>query len=260
MAPRRLRLIASGLSQGAGLAGALRRAGFAVEAGPLPPSAARRLDPVPDAFVIDLSRAPSVGRDMGLFLRQVASTRRVPLVFVGGDPDTVAAIRRLLPDATYTAVSGAAPAVRRAVAHPVFDPVVPGVFAPFAGVPLPKKLGIREGTVVALVDAPDGFEARLGAFPPGARIRRGARGSADITLRFVRTRRELDGKIARLKSSAANGGLWILWPKKADRGAPDVSQVMVRKAGLAQGLVDFKISAIDATWSGLRFTLRGRRR
>ncbi len=52
------------------------------------------------------------------------------------------------------------------------------------------------------------------------------------------------------------GGLWILWPKKASGVLSDVSQVVVREIGLRAGMVDYKISSIDKTWSGLRFTLR----
>ena len=220
------------------------------------PAAVRRLDPVPDAFVIDLSRAPSVGRDMALFIRQVPSTRTVPLVFAGGEPQAMASIRRLLPDATYSSWAGVAGAVKEAIAHPVADHVSPGVFAPFAGVPLAKKLGIKAEVVVALVDAPRAFQATLGALPTGVRVRRGRGGAADITLWFVRTRRALDDGIGQMTSRAHCGGLWILWPKTAKGASPDLNQLVVRKVGLANGLVDFKISAIDASWSGLRFTLR----
>ena len=256
MSPHRIRLIAAVTAAGEGRAKTLRASGFVVESGPLTPAAVRRLDPGPDAFVIDLSRAPSVGRDMALFIRQVAATRRVPLVFAGGEPQAVASIRRLLPDAIYTSWAGVAGAVKEAIVHPVADPVSPGVFAPFAGVPLAKKLGIKAEAVVALVDAPRAFQATLGALPAGVRVRRGRGGAADITLWFVRTRRALEDGIGGMKSRAQHAGLWILWPKTAKGAPPNVNQLVVRKVGLANGLVDFKISAIDASWSGLRFTLR----
>lgn len=253
---RRIRYIVPGRGGDRKGAEALRQAGFVVEADPLTPAALRKLTPLPDVFVIDLGQAPSVGRDTGLFIRQVAATRRVPLVFVAGAPEKVEPIRRLLPDAVYTDWSQAPKAIAAAIAHPPSNPVAPGVFAPFAGVPLTRKLGIKPGARVALVDAPPGFEATLGTLPSGTKVRRGTSGPADLTLWFVRTRRALEKGIGGMARWAAGGGLWIVWPKAAGGSAPDVNQVVVRKMGLARGLVDFKISAIDARWSGLRFTLR----
>jgi hypothetical protein len=123
-------------------------------------------------------------------------------------------------------------------------------------VPLARKLGIKPGARVALVDAPPGFEATLGTLPSGAKVRRGAARPADVTLWFVRSRGVLEKGIRGMVPRAAGGGLWIVWPKATEGPPPDVNQVVVRKAGLARGLVDFKISAIDAKWSGLRFTRR----
>jgi hypothetical protein len=128
--------------------------------------------------------------------------------------------------------------------------------AGYSGTPLPKKLGIKPGAVVALVDAPTGFEQTLGELPAGVRLRRDARGRAHLTLCFVRTRAELGRRIPALSRAAAQGGLWICWPKKASGVATDLSDSVVRKVGLAAGLVDFKVCAVDATWSGLRFASR----
>lgn len=128
--------------------------------------------------------------------------------------------------------------------------------AGYSGTPLPKKLGIREGHVVRIVDPPDGFEKILVPLPDGVTIRRGLRGRADMTLCFLRSRRDLERRIERMAEEAQSGGLWLAWPKKSSGVVTDIAESDVRTAGLNAGLVDFKICAIDATWSGLRFAPR----
>lgn len=255
---QRIHLVAWSAAEAQDRGHLLKRAGFSVETTRLSPQVLRGIKRLPDAFVFDLSRAPSLGRDMALFIRQLAMTRRVPLVFVGGDPAKVAGIREVLPDASYISDwSGAVSAVKRAIANPPETPLVPGVFAPFARVPLAQKLGIKPNTSIALINAPDAFEHTIGNLPPRATVRRGVRDDTTITLWFARGRAELDANIAQMRPRAAGGGLWILWPKRS--GKADINQLVVRKIGLAHGLVDFKIASVNATWSGLRFTLRKKR-
>jgi hypothetical protein len=129
--------------------------------------------------------------------------------------------------------------------------------AGYSGTPLPRKLGIKEGTRVALVGAPPGLETTLGDLPDGARVRRGAKGAADLTLWFVRSRAELASGMRGMTLRGKASGLWICWAKKTSPLAGDVSEGNVRTTALAAGLVDFKICAVDADWSGLRFNLRG---
>jgi CheY-like chemotaxis protein len=211
----------------------------------------------PSAVVIDLSRLPSQGRDVALLIRTRKSTRHVPLVFVEGDADKVARVKEALPDVVYTSWSRIRSSLKKAIAEPPEEPVVPrSAMAGYAGAPLLKKLGIKENIVVTLVGAPDGFEAGLGELPPGAVLRRRLRGRCDLVLCFVRNRKELARAFDRIQSALGNGGVWMIWPKKSSPMAADVSQNDVRKAGLAAGLVDYKICAIDANWSGLRFTRR----
>jgi hypothetical protein len=241
----------------------LRAAGFVathVAEGANPRLRPVRADP-PDAVVIDLSRVPSRGRDVGLALRTFKDTRRVPLLFVGGDPERTAAVGRLLPDATFTTWARIGPALRRACRRAVADPVKPpSLLAGYSGTPLPRKLGVKPGTVVALAGAaPDGFEATLGPLPDGGIVRRRTWGGPALTVWFVRSRAQLDRGLPRMLARAAGGNLWIAWPKKASGVATDLSEAVVRTTGLAAGLVDFKICALDATWSGLRFTRRARR-
>lgn len=258
---QRIRLIHEKAPEAVKGTATLRAAGYTVAAGALTPAVLRRLrtDP-PAAVVIDLTRAPSRGRDIAVALRTYRSTRPVPIVFAGGEPTKTAPIKKLLPDAVYTTWARIRSALKRAIASPPAHPVVPGsVFAAYAGVPLIKKLGIKPGSVVGLLGAPKGFHRTLGALPARAVLRRDPRGRCDLVVWFVTSRKDLDRGIGRVAVLAGRGGLWIAWPKKASGMTTDVTQAAVRAVGLAAGLVDYKVCAIDATWTGLRFTHRAAR-
>ena len=254
----RIRLIHWNAAEATERAARLTHCGLRVDHAPLDHAGLRALrhDP-PDAVVIDLSRLPSHGRDLGAALRQAKATRGIPLVFVAGKPAKVARVRELLPDAVYTDWAGIRPALTSAMAHPPPDPVVPASnLAGYSGTPLPRKLGIKPGYAVALVGAPEGFERILGELPADVTLRRRAQGRCDLIVWFVGARRELEQRTARYGAKAGAGGLWICWPKKASGVVSDLSERVVREAGLARGLVDYKVAAIDQTWSGLRFTRR----
>jgi hypothetical protein len=215
-----------------------------------------RRDP-PDAIVIDLERLPSVGRDIGLALRMSKSTRRLPMIFVGGAADKAAGIRNLLPDAAYASWSRIGGELKRAIARRPIDPIVPrSIFEAYSGTPLLKKLGIRANSSVALRSAPDGFSESLGRLPDGANLHEQSGRGCDLTMWFVRSSHELNREIKKIAAQLNDGLIWIAWPKKTSAIASDLSQVSVRGAGLASGLVDFKVCAIDATWSGLLFKRR----
>lgn len=240
-------------------AGWLARAGHKVTASPFTPQEVRGIKAsLPEAIVIDLSRLPSQGRDAALLIRQTKTTRHIPLVFAEGDPEKVAAIQKILPDAVYGTWPRIAPVLKRAVSGAPKDPVVPGVFAGYASASTAKKLGIKAGSTVALVNAPPRFEHELGDLPPDVTLRRNPRSRRNLTLWFVRSRQDLEEGMTKMKDHAVGAGLWIVWPKRKSTAGADVSQVIVRKAGLAAGIVDFKIAALDAEWSGLRFTQRRR--
>jgi hypothetical protein len=121
---------------------------------------------------------------------------------------------------------------------------------------LAKKLGIQPGAKLAVVAAPNGFAEEL-ELPPGVVVRRQARGRLDVVLFFVTRRAELTRRFPVLKRGLeADGGLWIAWPKRSSGVATDLSFAPVQEVGLANGLVDNKVAAIDDTWSGLRFVYR----
>lgn len=236
----------------------VRAAGYEVDCEPLSAAVLRRLraEP-PDAVIIDLGRLPSQGRDLALGLRKHLATRHVPMVFAGGAPEKIARVQQVLPDAIYASWREIDGALEYAIAHPLEDPVVPGsLMDGYAGTLLPGKFGIKAGSTVALVNAPEGFEGTLGELPDGAQVLREASSPCDVTLWFVRSREELAEEIGCMAALAASGGLWIIWPKKASGVVSNLSQAVVRQVGLRSGLVDFKICSVDATWSGLRFTQR----
>ena len=143
-------------------AGRLQAAGYQVDYETLDGASALRAlaeDP-PAAVVIDLGRLPSHGRSVGMALRQRKGTRHLPLVFIDGDAEKVAAIKRILPDAVYTTWSRVRSSLKRAIAYPPAEPMVPpSNMDGYSGTPLPKKLGIKADSSVALVGAPLDFAA-----------------------------------------------------------------------------------------------------
>jgi hypothetical protein len=125
----------------------------------------------------------------------------------------------------------------------------------YSGTPLPKKLGVREGSRVLLVGAPDGFE--LGALPPGTELVRSARASLDVVLLFVTRRPELERRFPGLAEALDPAGrLWVAWPKKASKIETDLTFEAVQRIGLGAGLVDNKSASIDAVFQGVQFVYR----
>jgi len=136
--------------------------------------------------------------------------------------------------------------------------------AGYSGTPLPRKLGVKPGHRLVLAHAPwRGWPADYGALPDDVTVVAGLRGTApaDVIVAFFMRARDLERRFpplaARLKP---DGALWIAWPKLAAREAQgldsDLSDNTVREIGLAAGLVDVKVCAIDETWSGLKFVIR----
>lgn len=134
--------------------------------------------------------------------------------------------------------------------------------AGYSGTPLAKKLGIKDGHVVALLGAPAELGGVLGeTLPSAVTVRTRATGTADVIVTFHTQRAKLEGRIdALLRVLDVDGGLWIAWPKRASGVATDITEDTVREVFLPLGLVDNKVCAIDDTWSGLRVVWRKERR
>jgi CheY-like chemotaxis protein len=236
----------------------LRSRGYEVDGEAFGPKSFKQMrENPPDAVIIDLSRIPSQGRDVGLGIRKYKDTRHVPLVFVEGDADKVKQAQKFLPDAVYTSWDQILDGLEKAIAHQPKAPVVPtSAMAGYEGTPLPKKLGIKPNSVVYLIDAPDGFERSMDELPQGVSFVRNAPNQNDLVIWFVQSQKELDQRINQVTLHVGKGGLWIAWPKKASGIASDLSQTVVRKKGLDSSLVDYKVCSIDKTWSGLKFAVR----
>jgi hypothetical protein len=135
--------------------------------------------------------------------------------------------------------------------------VRPVTQAGYSGTPLARKLGIAPEGRLGLFAAPDGFGDVLGELPPGVVVRRQARGTFDVIVAFCTRRSELERRLPAWRAALDEaGGLWVAWPKRSSGVTTDLGDGVVRELGLATGLVDNKVCAIDATWSGLRFVYR----
>ena len=133
--------------------------------------------------------------------------------------------------------------------------------AGYSGTPLARKLGIKEGHEVAVLDAPEGFEDILEGLADGVVIRRQARGTNDVLVSFHTKRADLERRLDTLLGAMdVDGGLWVAWPKKSSGVPTDITEDTVREVCLPLGLVDNKVCAIDDTWSGLRVVWRKERR
>ena len=127
--------------------------------------------------------------------------------------------------------------------------------AGYSGTPLVKKLGIKPGTTVALLGAPRGFRQELVGLPKRVRLVTSRISPADLVIWFVTSRKELELGVE-AAGRQMTSGLWVSWPKKASGVATDVTEDVVRAAGLANGLVDYKVCAVNTIWSGLKFARR----
>ncbi len=133
--------------------------------------------------------------------------------------------------------------------------------AGYSGTPLPRKLGIRDGSRVLLVRAPAGFATTLGELPPGVQLLAEGAADLDVVVVFVVDLESLRAHFTALAAALQPaGGLWVAWPKRSSGVSTELTENVVRELGLAEDLVDNKVCAIDATWSGLRFVWRLRDR
>jgi hypothetical protein len=122
---------------------------------------------------------------------------------------------------------------------------------------LVEKLGLKAGFKTRLINPPPAYEAALGELPPGVTLVEAGAGPLDFIQFFTKERADLEAQFAALKHELAPAGmLWISWPKKASKLKTDLDENIIREIGLAHGLVDVKVCAIDETWSGLKFIYR----
>ncbi len=122
---------------------------------------------------------------------------------------------------------------------------------------LAKKLRIKPGHHVLVLDAPDGYLAELVPLPDGARIADRAHGHFDVVQAFVRTTSDVDRRAPIVVKSARPGGIiWLCWPKQSAHVATDLSRDILFEQAQRHGLRAVSNVSIDETWSALRFRLR----
>ena len=129
--------------------------------------------------------------------------------------------------------------------------------AGYSGTPLVRKLGFKPGMRVHYVAPPGDFDALVGELPDGVRVLARPAPGLDLVVLFVRSRAELERRLGGLHAKLSQDGmLWVAWPKRASKVPTDMTEDVVRDVALPRGLVDVKVCAIDATWSGLKLVIR----
>ena len=132
----------------------------------------------------------------------------------------------------------------------------------YSNKPLAKKLGIRQGQNVAVLNPPQDYDAVLGKLPDGVTVMHELKGQMDFVHFFAKDLRTLErGFRASKEKLKQEGMIWVSWPKASSGTRTNLTEHIVREIGLRNGLVDVKICAVDQTWSALKFVipLRNRR-
>lgn len=127
----------------------------------------------------------------------------------------------------------------------------------YSGTPLTKKLGITAESALIVVGDPGHAAELLAPLPDGVRVGQRLRGHADVVLLFARERKSVGDRVPRIWAVISPAGaLWVCWPKKSSPLWTGISEQDWRDDLLPTGLVDTKVCAIDADWSGLKFVIR----
>ncbi len=160
---------------------------------------------LPEALVIDLSRMPARGRELAFAIRHTKYTRQIPLIFVDGEPEKVEAIRQHLPDAVFTSRKRVAAGIRAACRQIVANPVrPPSVMERYGTRSTAQKLGIKEGTSVALFDAPRDYASVLGDIPASVELLEDPEEVlCPVTLWFVHDPRDYQDELPRERETLA---------------------------------------------------------
>ncbi len=207
----------------------------------------------PDAFVIDLSRAPSHGINYAIYFRGAKPTRHIPFVFVDGETEKVEKAKKLLPDSVFATKAKAAAAVKKALASPQQAVVKGGYMQQWAHRSTAEKLGIKEGARVAVFEAPRDYLRVFGKLPPDVALEEDPEEILPLSVWFVRDAESYAATLRQKRSLATRSKLWIAWPK-GQRGG--VTQYTIRETALAFGLVDYKICSMNEAWSAMALAIK----
>jgi hypothetical protein len=133
--------------------------------------------------------------------------------------------------------------------------------AGYSGTPLPQKLGIKSGMRVIAIGAPKKYQELLGKLPDGVEFSNQSHVNSQFIHFFVTHRSNLEKRLPQLRATLADDGiLWVSWPKKSAGIVTDMTEDVIRVVALPLGLVDVKVCAVDATWSGLKLMVRREQR
>jgi hypothetical protein len=208
----------------------------------------------PEAIVIDLSITPSRGRDYAVYLRGSKSMRHLPIVFVDGEPEKVQKIRELLPDAVYTTLGKVAGAIKRAMLKAPAAPVVPPQYMErWTGRTTAQKMGIKEGSRVAVIDPPPDYVRVLGELPKDVVLEEDPEEILPVTIWFVRDPEDYIRALPRKRKIAVRSRFWVVWPKGQRDG---INQFVIRETALQLGLVDYKICSVNEVWTAMVFAVK----
>jgi CheY-like chemotaxis protein len=210
----------------------------------------------PHALVIDLARSPAHGRHLAMWMRSQESIRSIPIVFVDGDAEKVEKIRAELPDAIYTSRAKLASALKRA--KPLASPALG-----YGNRTIAQKLGIRDGTRVAVIGAPPGYANLVGPLPPGASLEEDPEEALPVTLWFVHDPEVYLAELPRMRQlAAARSRLCVIYPKQhtAHKGRDGrITQSFIREFAEAMGLVAYRTCSVNKSWSGTLLSLKKQR-
>ncbi len=129
--------------------------------------------------------------------------------------------------------------------------------AGYSGTPLARKLGIKEGCRVLLLDAPPELAGLLAPLPPGVVFDRKPAATTSMAHLFVVDRLVLEKRLRELRRVLGpEVAVWVSWPKKSARVPTTVTEDVVREVALPLGWVDIKVCAVNEVWSGLKLVVR----
>ena len=132
-------------------------------------------------------------------------------------------------------------------------PPTPG----YSGTPLAKKLGLKEGSLILLIDAPKDYAQLVAPLPTGVQFTRKRGRNVDIAHLFVSRRSNLSKHLSQLRGTlGVQASIWVSWPKKAAKVPTDITEETIREVALPLGFVDIKVCAVTEVWSGLKLVLR----
>jgi len=127
----------------------------------------------------------------------------------------------------------------------------------YSGTPLAKKLGFKEGIRVRITGAPENYSDLVNPLPDGITISSRIAKNIDIWHFFTRSEGDLRSKLPSMMLAIfPDGAIWVSWPKKSSGVPSSVTEDTIRSVALPLGLVDIKVCAVDATWSGLKLVIR----